>query len=334
MPTILPNAQITLLIPDLIPPPGMGRAFWDALDAPCLKRLLTRAQWRRGIASDGPAWLAREFNVAALAPVMAQADGLDATTGYWLNATPAHVEARRTSLVLSDPALLMLDATASAALAAMLTLHLAGEGLALYAPNPARWYVRSETPLPMSSTHPAAAVGRDIQSFAPHFAPHKNAQRLLTEIQMLLHAHPVNEARSARGALPVNHLWLWGGGVMNTQGKNTKPYTSVHSNDFAVRALAAHTHARCEATPAQLNARLLSEDSHLLTSEMLEATLRRDGPDAWSAAVTHLERDWFQPLVELRVETLNIITSAAEGLQQFIARPRDKYKIFNKNKYL
>lgn len=331
----MPIKQITLLIPDLIPPPGAGRAPWDALDAPCLKHLLARAQWQRGIAADGPAWLMREFQVDALAPVMAQADGLDATTGYWLNATPAHVEARRTSLVLSDPALLMLDAMESAALAAKLTLHLASEGLALYAPNPARWYVRSETPLPMSSTHPSAAVGRDIQSFTPNRTPHKNAQRLLTEIQMLLHAHPVNDARAARGAMPVNHLWLWGGGSLATNSKNTsKPYNNVHSNDFAVRALAAHSGAHCEATPAQLSTRVLHESTHLLTSEMLESTLRRDGPEAWSAAVTHLERDWFQALVELKPEVLNIITSGVEGLQQFTARPRDRYKIFNKNKYL
>jgi hypothetical protein len=37
--------------------------------------------------------------------------------------------------------------------------------------------------------------------------------RLQSEIQMLLHEHPVNEARRQRGQLVINTLWLWGGGT-------------------------------------------------------------------------------------------------------------------------
>jgi len=31
----------------------------------------------------------------------------------------------------------------------------------------------------------------------------------LNELQMQLHDHPLNQAREARGELPVNSLWLW-----------------------------------------------------------------------------------------------------------------------------
>jgi hypothetical protein len=36
---------------------------------------------------------------------------------------------------------------------------------------------------------------------------------MTNEAQMLLHAHPVNEARDRRGELTINSIWLWGGGV-------------------------------------------------------------------------------------------------------------------------
>ncbi|MFQ6707899.1 putative sulfate exporter family transporter, partial [Bordetella pertussis] len=36
-------------------------------------------------------------------------------------------------------------------------------------------------------------------------------RRLLNEIQMVWYEHPVNEARAARGAAPINALWLYGG---------------------------------------------------------------------------------------------------------------------------
>ena len=37
--------------------------------------------------------------------------------------------------------------------------------------------------------------------------------RINTEIQMLLHEHPVNQRRQGDGLPPINSLWLWGGGV-------------------------------------------------------------------------------------------------------------------------
>jgi hypothetical protein len=39
-------------------------------------------------------------------------------------------------------------------------------------------------------------------------------RRLQNEMQMLLYTHPVNDARSARGVLPVNSFWLSGTGAL------------------------------------------------------------------------------------------------------------------------
>jgi hypothetical protein len=36
-------------------------------------------------------------------------------------------------------------------------------------------------------------------------------RRLLNEIQMVWHEHPVNIARAERGEVPINSLWLFGG---------------------------------------------------------------------------------------------------------------------------
>jgi hypothetical protein len=36
-------------------------------------------------------------------------------------------------------------------------------------------------------------------------------RRLLNEIQMVWHEHPVNLARAERGEVPINSLWLFGG---------------------------------------------------------------------------------------------------------------------------
>jgi hypothetical protein len=44
----------------------------------------------------------------------------------------------------------------------------------------------------------------------PASAPYRN---LLSEIEMALHEHEINQRRSAAGQQPVNSLWIWGGGA-------------------------------------------------------------------------------------------------------------------------
>ncbi|MFZ1417282.1 MAG: hypothetical protein WAS93_02930 [Burkholderiaceae bacterium] len=47
-----------------------------------------------------------------------------------------------------------------------------------------------------------------LEAFLPNGSDLKRWQKLLTELQMLLHAHPVNATRAQRGARPINSLWL------------------------------------------------------------------------------------------------------------------------------
>jgi hypothetical protein len=48
----------------------------------------------------------------------------------------------------------------------------------------------------------------------PSTASASSLIRLVSEMQMLLYTHPVNDAREARGALPANALWFSGAGVL------------------------------------------------------------------------------------------------------------------------
>lgn len=47
-----------------------------------------------------------------------------------------------------------------------------------------------------------------LEQFLPHGKDLTTWQKLLTEFQMLLHNHPINNARQQRGAWPINSLWL------------------------------------------------------------------------------------------------------------------------------
>jgi hypothetical protein len=59
----------------------------------------------------------------------------------------------------------------------------------------------------------------------------------MSEAQILLHNHPLNAERAARGAAAVNSLWFWGGGRLPTTVRAS--VASVVTPDQTVRAFAS-----------------------------------------------------------------------------------------------
>lgn len=58
---------------------------------------------------------------------------------------------------------------------------------------------------------PAHAIANGkIANSLPRQAEAGEWRRFLTEVQMLFHAHPVNDARAQQGLLPINAMWFWG----------------------------------------------------------------------------------------------------------------------------
>jgi hypothetical protein len=90
-------------------------------------------------------------------------------------------------------------------------------------------YLSSKSPV-VTATMPAYVVDQQRpDEFLPSgddTAAHRN---LLSEIEMALHEHEVNQAREANGQLPVNSLWLWGGGTAPEQ--NTRAQPPLFSDD-------------------------------------------------------------------------------------------------------
>jgi hypothetical protein len=92
-----------------------------------------------------------------------------------------------------------LSAQESASLLATLRPHLEVEDLQLLAIDAAHWCIGCPAPQDLVCTDPALAVGRDIHPLLPAGKDAARWRRLGTELQMLLHEHPVNKAREARG---------------------------------------------------------------------------------------------------------------------------------------
>jgi hypothetical protein len=293
--------QLQLLIPDLFPPQDIAAEVCAGLQLPALEKLLAR-----GSASSTPAgtledWLCTAFGVEAIAPVRASADGLDADEGYWLCADPVNLHLQRAQMLLLPDVLPGREE--ADALCASLNGHFAGMGLSFFAPHPRRWYVRLEQE-PQMTTSPLRQVAwRDAKFHQPQGADALRWQRIATEVQMLLHAHPLNQARAARGELVINSLWLWGGGkAMPLQ----RAFDAAGGDSTLGAAFAqAAGVAQSDSLQAMLDGRF---ESGLWVCEASGAARQRGDYFTWREALQRVEQDCALLLQALRAGRLHRLT--------------------------
>uniref|UniRef100_UPI0039EEE0A9 hypothetical protein n=1 Tax=Bordetella sputigena TaxID=1416810 RepID=UPI0039EEE0A9 len=76
-----------------------------------------------------------------------------------------------------------------------------------------RWRVAIPHGMALPSASPAAVAGQPLNSWWTQDAAARPWRRLLNEIQMAWYDHPVNDQRMARGQLPLNGVWLYGGAL-------------------------------------------------------------------------------------------------------------------------
>jgi hypothetical protein len=151
------------------------------------------------------------------APLAALGAGADPGAHYIAMADPVYLVAGRDDLVLAAR---VEDLGADAnALAATLDTHLAADGARLVAARPDTWFVRTARAYDVVTTPIDAALGHGVFPHLPQGAGAVTWKRWLTEAQMLLHEHPVNVAREARGRLTANGVWFWGGGTLANAGQ-------------------------------------------------------------------------------------------------------------------
>lgn len=206
-------------------------------------RLLARAD-RLPDASDGlSALVAHSFaltpNRLSEAALSRLADCGDAAHGNWLRADPVSLGADQSSLRLMAFSGLDLDHAAAEDLAAALKPLFGDIGYELTVVKPDRWYLRladgSEIP---EFSPPERVLGDRLDEHLPAGTSGLRWQRLLTEAQMSLHAHRLNQKRQQQGQMPINSLWFWGGGRLPNRVQTT--VTRVHSADPVVHGLSRH----------------------------------------------------------------------------------------------
>ena len=273
-----------------------GLAAWrdsphsETVAMPGLERLLARGRPLGGETSLAEA-LCRAFAVDRqedwpLAPITASFDGINANVGYWLRADPVHLQVGMRGMTLLDAARVGLDEAESEALATSLMPLFREAGWHLLAPAPARWYGHPAHAVALHTTPLDEVATRHVNSALPTGPGATLAMRLINDAQIILHDHPVNQARERRGQAPINSLWLWGGGQMTRTGRHFEQVLAAQTEAQALARLSACAVAPC---PARL-ADIPRAASTLLVLPEFPA-------DAGAEDAARLDADWFQPLL-------------------------------------
>ena len=302
------RSELSLVMPGL---PG-AIAGLDRGEAPpglklaSLPRLLSRSDvssvpvsgfdetlcWLFGIQRE----VGGDLPVAALTRL---ADSGRPAEGFWLRADPVHLRADASRLILFDATTLVIDAAEAAALAASFNAFYADHGWRLEALHPQRGYLRLPGPAAIRTSPPSAVRAQHIDPFLPQGADAPFWHRVMNEVQMLFHAHPVNRAREAAGRPAINSLWFWGGGAC--PAPSAVAWTRVQGGEPLGKGLAALSGVPFEAGTADAGA--LDSGAlpgppgeRLVIQDGLAAAVAYSDVEASMRELARMEATWFVPL--------------------------------------
>lgn len=294
----------------------LAGALWPAADgtppplaSPVLTRLLARGRTQRRALEGAAQWLCESYGVARqrewpVAPYAYAGDGGDPGTAYWLCADPVHVEVGRTGALVTPAGALGITAAEAEGLCGALNAHFT-PALDFTARHPGRWYASA------------------AQSFAAADAAGRRAVE--TELQMLLHAHPVNAAREEAGLPTINSVVFSGGGVRKTPA--AQPFDTVYADLPLARGLAG---AAISHAPPTAPGDLAFEPR----ARVLVAIDPLEGARSWDEALGAVDTRWMAGLQQMLAdgrctEARLVLTGRTSALECTIV-PSDRWRFWRR----
>lgn len=210
--------------------------------------------------------------------------------GDWVCADPIHLRTDANSAVVLGRERFDLRPDEAQELVSSLEETLGGDGWHFHYGTPGEWYLQTPRGAAPTGIPRDKIVGRDMRLLTRSSLGDRTWLARLTEIQMLLYRHPVNQAREARGELAINSLWCWGLGVENPS--SGCGISKVLTDNSLIIGLAK---AAAVANEPLLPETLKTPDNGqlLIVLEPLLAPAAYDDLSAWELALDRLDREWF-----------------------------------------
>jgi len=330
--------MLTLIVPGLIwTRQALADLTYD-LPLPAFTTLLGKGRLRQRPPQDAAASLAESCGLAAPLPAAAlRWFALREHPGAadWLCLDPVRLRVEQRALIVDDPRRLDLTDEESTALAVSLAPTFAGLGqLEVIAPD--AWNLRLSASAPAFQCLPEA-VGR-AASPLPQGAAYAAWRHAISEAQMLLHAHPVNQAREAAGLPLVNSLWPWGGGRLPGFGNrvDTGPHDTLWSNDPVAQGIARLLQIDFTTLPERFSR--ADARRPLAVFDALESPARSGDALIWRDELARFEADWLIPALGAlhsgRLDALRLLAPGELASGELTVRRHDLWKFWRKPRAL
>lgn len=280
-----------IVIPDLFLPESVATKVSAGLHLPALEKILSHSKTDILQTHSLDAWLCQEFTIpeSAVAPVTLKADGVSPEDAYWMRADPVHLRLNNAQMILQTNVSLSMEE--AQLLCDSLNQYFSGYGMRFYAPHPRRWYMRLNDDSQLKTHSIYQVEGRDSRYYLPQGEAALKWHGVMNEIQMSLYGHPINQACEARGGLPVNSVWLWGGGKAVPLAQ---PYSSIVSDSELVNAFAQVSQISHSSFADESN----QFDNTLYVWEGASVAIRRGDYYEWRQSVINFEQQCLSPLLK------------------------------------
>lgn len=299
------TGELHLIVPGVCGPLADTETLKSSTAVKDWTGLLSRAHCRSSssnihevIASLFNLSIAGDFPSAALS--LLANDQYDPAMSY-MCADPVHLQADLDSAILTSSVDLDIMENESAALCEALNQHFFQDGLRFIRLGKDDWIVASKDEIQVSTTPLSEATGRNVNFILPKDRDATSWKQVLTEAQMLMHTHDVNEQREKQGRQPVNSLWFHGSGKLPVT--SACRVSSVCSNKDIFKGLARYV--QCEYLPqtASVDEYLayLTAGSHsinVLHLADMEHLVNYTDVTPWLDTLANVVEHWIYPLIK------------------------------------
>lgn len=219
-----------------------------------------------------------------IAALHAAAWEISGVSSVWMHADPVGIVTDQSTAFLVDR--ISLTDNEITSLLLDLNQFLLADDYVLFAPQPDQWLLNLPKQPDITTVPITEMFGNNIAEKLPSGNDQVTWRRLFTELQMLLHTHPVNEERRAKKLATVDALWLWGEGTIPPL--QSTEWTGVWSDDDYIKGLSYLSDTPYDSLPTKfpdITEQLYSEGNYLIAiSDKLP--------------LNEIEQHWAEPLLQ------------------------------------
>ncbi|GKS68216.1 hypothetical protein W03_02200 [Nitrosomonas sp. PY1] len=338
--------NLQILIPNLFWPDSSQPEIYGDLSLSGLEKILSKSEKSIYPSETLEAWLCKSFHVDKqkcdwpIAPIMVQNDSMNSilpNSDFWMRADPVHLRIEQNHIMLADSQIFKISKEESQQFVQTINRCLNNERVLILPLQSDRWYLRCSEAPELETFLLSDVTCRNINDHLPIGNQSVVWHKIFNEIQMILHDHPMNQARESRGELAINSVWFWGGGVM-PEARIESIFSHAWGNHEFLRALAFYSNAAWKEVPMNGEDFLqnITAGDHLIILDALYGKAQYRDAYGWRESLKKMEIDWFTPLYSAleakKINQLILTTLDSTVTRSFFITTSDLWKFWRKIK--